>query len=261
MATRPALPARRATARLRIRGDAPMVSSPLVGYLEVGEVFEPVATVVGDSVRGNAAWYELAGKRFVWSGVSEEIRPASTPPVPSPITVNRRSNGTIKQLSVPSIKSVFGDFDYTDTKPRGAIAIESGWSAANITTIDVPFLARTGFGSLYVHSKAAEPFTRVFEKIESAGLDEVILTCAGTFVPRHMSWNPARDLSSHSWGIAIDLNDRWNPQGAVPVAIGAIGSVRELVPIFASEGFAWGGHFEPLKYTDGMHFELARTDL
>lgn len=41
---------------------------------------------------------------------------------------------------------------------------------------------------------------------------------------------------------------------------GPIGCVRELVPLFAAEGFAWGRHFSG-KYRDGMHLELARLDL
>lgn len=82
----------------------------------------------------------------------------------------------------------------------------------------------------------------------------------GLWVPRHKGWNPARGLSSHSWAIAIDLNAPWNGYGATPAPLGAHGSVRELVPFFAAEGFAWGGDFSP-PYVDGMHFELARFDL
>jgi hypothetical protein len=43
--------------------------------------------------------------------------------------------------------------------------------------------------------------------------------------------------------------------------MGATGSVRELVPFFEAEGFAWGGYFDPARFRDGMHFELARRDL
>lgn len=68
-----------------------------------------------------------------------------------------------------------------------------------------------------------------------------------------------RGLSSHTWGIAIDLNVAWNGYGNVPAAHGVHGSVRQLVAIFESEGFAWGGYFEPLSICDGMHFELAIT--
>ena len=76
-----------------------------------------------------------------------------------------------------------------------------------------------------------------------------------------MGWDPSRGLSTHSWGAAIDLNVPWNGYGAVPAALGAHGSVRELVPIFESEGFAWGGYFKPQSIADGMHFELSRLDL
>jgi hypothetical protein len=108
--------------------------------------------------------------------------------------------------------------------------------------------------------KAQGPFQRVFKAIADAGLDDQIRTCAGTFVPRHKGRNPARGLSVHSWGIAIDLNAQWNAYGTAPAALGNHGSTRELIPLFEAEGFAWGGYFEPLSICDGMHFELARLD-
>ena len=109
--------------------------------------------------------------------------------------------------------------------------------------------------------KAQASFLAAFEAIATADLGDRILTYGGTFVPRHKAWNPKRTLSSHTWGIAIDLNVAWNGYGVEPAAMGAHGSLRELVPAFEAQGFAWGGYFEPLSARDGMHFELARLDL
>jgi hypothetical protein len=157
-------------------------------------------------------------------------------------------------LNDAGIQAVFGTFSFTEGTPRGAIKIDPAWSRKNITQIDVPALAAIGHSKLWVHSLAAEPFKRVFAAIETAGLSDRILSCGGTFVPRHKTWNPARGLSSHSWGIAIDLNVAWNGYNVPPPPVGAIGSVRELIPFFAAEGFGWGGDFGE---ADGMHFELA----
>jgi hypothetical protein len=113
---------------------------------------------------------------------------------------------------------------------------------------------------LTLNKKAAASFTRVFKAIDEAGMTVRILTCDGTWVPRHKGWDRNRGISSHSWGVTIDINARWNPYQTEAAAAGTHGSVRELVPYFAAEGFAWGGYFSP-PYTDGMHFELARYDL
>jgi hypothetical protein len=86
------------------------------------------------------------------------------------------------------------------------------------------------------------------------------LTYGGTYVPRHMGWTVGRPLSSHSWGVAIDINVDWNPYGGAPAPLGAVGSVRQIVSLFEAQGFAWGGRFTPDALRDGMHFELARTD-
>lgn len=260
MATNP-LPSQRATARLRVRDGVPATSAPIASYVEVGGIFQPVSVVEGDDVSGNARWFALAGKKFIWSGASAAVsdRAAITPP--SGMRVRRRADGTIKALLPDERESVFGTFEYREGRPRGAIDIDREWTADNIVSIATPILAHLRIRRLQVHRKAAEPFQRVFAKIAAAGLEDRILTCAGTWVARHMGWDPARALSTHSWGAAIDLNAEWNGYGAVPAALGARGSVRELVPIFESEGFAWGGYFRPQTICDGMHFELSRLDL
>jgi hypothetical protein len=62
-------------------------------------------------------------------------------------------------------------------------------------------------------------------------------------------------LSNHAFGSAFDINAGQNGLGRIPAAVGAYGSVRELVPIAHRFGFYWGGHFSR---ADGMHFEVAK---
>ena len=57
-------------------------------------------------------------------------------------------------------------------------------------------------------------------------------------------------LSNHSFGLALDLNTRGNQRGTV----GEID--RDVVAIFKTWGFAWGGDW---RFTDPMHFELSEV--
>lgn len=262
MATQPqGIAPQRTRARLRIRQGAPSTSALRVGYVEAGMVFHPVGEIAGEAVAGNARWFRLADNRFVWSGASSAVPAEMSIDPPIKMQVHRRKdNGAVAVLPDEEREAIFGTFPY-DPAGKGAIKIDSGWVSKNIVQIDTPLLAEEKYPRIWVHRLAADPFRRVFEKIAAAGLDDDILTCAGTWVPRHKGWNPKRGLSSHSWGIAIDLNVRWNGYGVVPPAIGEVGTLRNIVPIFESEGFAWGGYFQPAKDCDGMHFELARRDL
>ncbi len=55
-------------------------------------------------------------------------------------------------------------------------------------------------------------------------------------------------LSTHSYGLAIDLNARENPLG------GPVRFSRGFVECFLDAGFSWGGNFHRV---DGMHFSWA----
>ena len=73
---------------------------------------------------------------------------------------------------------------------------------------------------------------------------------AGCYYPRFIANDPAKGLSLHSWGIAVDLNVPGNQRGTV-------GQMdRRVVAIFKRWGFAWGGDWN---YTDPMHFEMAEV--
>lgn len=248
-----------ATARLNIRS-LPARTAPVLRRVDAGTRLPVRGLAKGESVSGVDEWYVGDGDGYFWSGACADFRPlfAADGTTRAP-EVHRRANGTILPLSEAELATVFGRFDYTE-RPGGRIAIDPAWPPANIVSLATPLLAVTGYPSIDVHRKARDPFARAFAAIEAAGLGDRILTCAGTFVPRHKGSDPGRGLSSHSWAVAIDVNVAWNGYGRTPAAVGARGSVRELVPYFEAEGFAWGGYFRP-PYEDGMHFELARLDV
>ncbi len=249
--------AQRVIAPLRVR-NAPTLAAARVSGLAVGATLFPEAEVVGQEVSGTSTWFRLGEGQFVWAGGCVPLQNGAAPAVAGGMDVTRRPDGSIRSLSIAEVKQVFGTFAYTEGA-KGDINIDSVWASRNTLRLAMPLLARVGYERITVHKKAAGPFSRVFAAIEAAGLADNIRGCGGVFYPRHMGHDPTRELSTHSWGIAIDLNVAWNPYHTTPAPLGAIGSVRELVPLFEAEGFAWGGYFAP-PLTDGMHFELARRD-
>jgi hypothetical protein len=216
----------------------------------------------GQTVSGNATWFAGADDTYFWSGACSDFAAGSKPvSVPSTAVgkVNRRPDGTILPLSDGDMRKVFGDFNYKEAK-GGRIVIDKAWVDANIVSAKLPILDALGYAKISLHREAVASFEAAFTAVDDAGLADRILTYAGTFVPRHKGWDPTRTLSSHSWGVAIDLNVAWNGYGQKPAGAAKKGSLVELVPFFEARGFAWGGFFGH-PYEDGMHFELARLDL
>ena len=174
-------------------------------------------------------------------------------------------------LSIVDRARLFGSPRFKEIG-KGLVALDSTWQRDNIVLINLPELKGVqsyggpSSGNVQVHKLAVESFRAVFREIGKQGLRGDLLFYAGAFYPRHIGNNPARPLSSHSFGIAIDLNPDQNGYGKPPARAGTKGSVRRLVPIFAKYGFAWGGDWnaneiesdESLRTRDGMHFELAR---
>jgi len=255
--------AARALQRLNVRRAAD-TQTPRVGVLEAGGRFDVDALFSGEELLGDARWLRLAGRNeFVWARAVDldEPAPAATGAAQQP-QVKRRADDTILPIPVVTLGTLFGSFSHAPGTKRGAIAITSpaDWRGQHIEDFDHPLLSDLGRRPQPVNRLAARHLRAVFDAIASQGLDRLVLSCEGTWVLRHKNWDPKRELSSHSWGIAIDLNSRFNGVGQPPALPGQIGSVRELVSIFAKHGFAWGGHFSGSSI-DGMHFELARTDL
>jgi len=162
-----------------------------------------------------------------------------------------------KPLSQAQVRSTFGSFDFTILSNKSSVKIKGNWEAENIVTVRIPQLAKLPpykTDKIRVHKLAGPQFEELFAKWESAGLSDRLFTYDGAFNPRLIRGSRT-DLSCHAWGIAIDVNVKWNGLGAVPAYRGEEGSVRELVTIANKLGFYWGGHFSR---GDGMHFEIAK---
>jgi hypothetical protein len=254
-----------AVARANVRRGAPNTSAPISRRLEKEAAIGVLGLTSGEAVAGQSDWYVAAPgppdgpDEYVWAGALRAPT-GGFESVGSTAPCHRRADGTVQNLSISDIQALYGAFKWTEGV-GGAITPDPAWAKANIVRFLWPGVAAGAGATLWVHTKAKPHFAAVIAAISDAGLTSSVLTFDGSYVPRHMGWTPGRALSSHSWGIAIDINVRWNAYGVEPALLGAVGSVRQLVALFEAEGFAWGGRFQPDKLRDGMHFELARTDV
>jgi hypothetical protein len=147
-------------------------------------------------------------------------------------------------LTGTSAADAVGSFSYTP-HADGRITPDPAWVAANIRTEEVPLL-----GKVTCHKVMIPQLRAALSEIISRGLADKIHPdeYAGCYYPRYIGYDPAKGLSLHSWGIAVDLNVPGNQRGTA-------GQMdRDVVKIFKEWGFAWGGDWN---YTDPMHFELA----
>jgi hypothetical protein len=155
--------------------------------------------------------------------------------------------------------STFGRFDFQRTSGDN-IRILGSWEQDNIISVSIPQLANVqgaGGGNIRLHKLAADQLRAIFAAWQAAGLLDRILSWSGSYVPRFM--RSGKQLSTHAFGCAFDINVPWNGYYKRAALVGEKGCVRELVPLANQHGFYWGGHF---KYggdlSDGMHFEWAR---
>lgn len=129
--------------------------------------------------------------------------------------------------------------------PNGFITPDPAWVATNIRVEQVPIL-----GSVRCHRLMLPQLRGALQEIVRRGLSHTIdpAEYAGCYVPRFIGRDPTKPLSMHAWGLAVDINAVSNPLGAPSK------QDPQMVAIFESWGFRWGGHWTP---PDAHHFELA----
>ncbi|MEW5883604.1 MAG: M15 family metallopeptidase [Armatimonadota bacterium] len=164
-------------------------------------------------------------------------------------------------LTTAQKQRLFGPLRTKDDPKRGGfLIVDPAWRRLQTRVVEVPQLRGVSGAPrdrrVRLHERAVEPFLTLWQAWEAAGLLGDVLTWDGGYVPRRV--RGARSLSSHAFGIAFDINARWNPLGRAPAPVGTKGSVIRLVRLANQYGFFWGGHFR--SRPDGMHFELARVE-
>jgi hypothetical protein len=130
--------------------------------------------------------------------------------------------------------------------------LDPRWEAETLTRAPLPFPIPFSWeptksvSRLQCHVKLKDIFPAVFTTIRDNGLQPEIRTFGGCFNFRGK--RTIDKLSTHCWGIAIDLNTQTNAQG------GAGDMPPEVVEIFRAAGFKWGGDWSG-KSKDPMHFQ------
>jgi hypothetical protein len=152
------------------------------------------------------------------------------------------------------IVKIFGDIEsYIALDKNGKPLLSPEFEKRYIIRIALPSQISSAIGnaqkvkSIRCHRLLAASFENILAEICARGLTNHIHSIDGAFVFR-----PKRSgsgLSSHSWGIAIDINAASNPQGST-------GDMnREIVRIFKTAGFTWGGDWKG-RSCDPMHFQF-----
>ncbi|NLB89304.1 MAG: M15 family metallopeptidase [Syntrophomonadaceae bacterium] len=181
------------------------------------------------------------------------ITPSNNTATPSRGSVPVAASSKYPKMS--KVNGAFGQFPYRDIE-GGRIEIDPEWVKQNIVTITLPGLNR----QVQVHKDAAENFIMAFNLIKdgTAVIDgkevpllSLIKTMDGTFVPRHVNWNPSRGLSNHSWGTAIDINAAGHFRYVDPVKEPNNPNLILWEKAFKPAGFSWGN-----SYSDAMHYEI-----
>lgn len=184
----------------------------------------------------------LVGQTILIPAKAELVGAAPKPPAPVP------------ELAPPhgleQILATFGNiYDYI----REDGTLDPRWERDHLGRAPLPFPIPLSWDRsklvtrVYGHKKLVEVFSEVFATIQREGLRNEIKTYGGCFNFR--SQRMSGKLSTHCWGIALDLNPETNPQGKA-------GNMHpEVVEIFRQFGFKWGGDWSG-RSKDPMHFQF-----
>jgi hypothetical protein len=142
------------------------------------------------------------------------------------------------------VKQAFGEFAATPQSDPAFLTIDPAWVEKHIVTTDVPLL-----GTITCNRKLIPMVRAALEDILASGLMSEIKVYSGCWASRTVSRSPTAPPSTHAYGAAIDINAPQNPYGRKPTMN------RDVVRIFESWGFNWGGDF---LIPDGHHFEFRR---
>lgn len=147
------------------------------------------------------------------------------------------------------IKRIYGD---PTTLISDGGMVSPNWEHFTLGILELPAPLVIGWDHsiavtrIRIHHKLLVSLGKVLDSLNRDGHWNKIATFDGTYVWR--AKRAGHKLSTHSWGIAIDLNAMTN-------LLGTKGSMpMEIIKAFGDEGWEWGGDWS---YPDPMHFQAA----
>lgn len=169
---------------------------------------------------------------------------------------------TFGSLTPSVAQSKFGSLQFVPTptaRNPEKITITNDFEASKLVRIVIPQLigvrGASANGKVTVHTSAAAPLAALWTAWQTAGYLPQVLSYSGMFDPRFVRGRAAEQtLSNHAFGVAFDINPKWNAIGTEPASRGKMGCLYDLVPIANQHKFFWGGHYRTRR--DGMHFEF-----
>lgn len=148
------------------------------------------------------------------------------------------------------IVAKFGNvFDYI----REDHTLDPLWQAEALQPAPLPFSVPLSWDKsrsvqrITCHKLLVQTCADIFLRIQSAGLQSQITSFGGCFAFRQQ--RTGAKLSTHAWGIALDLNPESNAQGTTGTMNAGV------VAIFKEAGFTWGGEWQGSR-RDPMHFQF-----
>ncbi len=220
---------------------------------------EVLAELIRRGARDVQAEYALSVDGLAGPSTRESIEDALgiSPKAPKPPRKSRRRPPP-DLIPIPTrrnIESVYGTFGYAEDPARpGAIIQEKKWVKENIVKV---FFGPDNKQYTWMHRHLAEEFPKVLAL--ASEFSGYYPKRVWSWVPRHMSWNPKKSLSRHSWGIAIDFDPRENSP-AIPKEETLMGKHPEFLEVFRSAGWSCGYDWTSFGQHghDAMHVERVR---
>lgn len=173
----------------------------------------------------------------------KNLRPVSKPPTAPVSTLSNYRPPAARTLKdATSRYGAIQDGKWNDERKfMGIVCVPASIS---------PYLINTATGqptkNIYVNIDLAPALVMAFRLIEERGLQSRLKSYDGCLNIRTIRGSGI--LSTHAYGLAIDINAKGNGLGETPTID------PDLVKCFTDAGWSWGGTFRRL---DGMHFQIA----
>jgi hypothetical protein len=161
-------------------------------------------------------------------------------------------------FSIEHIQSVLGSFKYNDLG-NGLIEIDSNWITNNLVNISLPAV-----GIVRCYKTLYPILQKSFKILQQKKLDKYITFESGgcCFCPRHTNWDRRLPLSSHVYGISVDMNVAYNPNNKISNFSLSFSRQNEntgqIITILENSGFIWFGENQSILAPKHFQFDLTK---